>query len=79
VTIEKKSMKLLLKIIVVAGVTVVGISIIVVVNQARQSHKKIAQPAGELPTAISNYSRTFKLNTTTPLWSSPTNGTSSTN
>jgi hypothetical protein len=27
-----------------------------------------------LPTAMSNYSRTFKLNTTPPIWGQPTNG-----
>jgi hypothetical protein len=69
-------------ILVVAGVFVVSASVIVIVQQSRQPHKNYAPPEGaesELPTAISNYSKTFKLNTNQPLWTTPANGRNSTN
>jgi hypothetical protein len=60
--------------LLIAVLAMVGGSVIVILKPARQSHKKIAPPEGELPTAMSNYSRTFKLNTTPPIWGQPTNG-----
>jgi hypothetical protein len=77
-------MKSLLKtIVVVAGVVIVSVSVVVVVQQSRPPRKKIASPKGaaesELPTAISNYSKTFKLNTNPPLWITPANGRNATN
>jgi hypothetical protein len=77
-------MKSLLKTIVVAaGVAIVSVTVVVVVQPSRQPHKKVTPPANalesELPTAISNYSKTFKLNTNPPLWTTPANGRSTTN
>ncbi|MGH7977218.1 MAG: hypothetical protein ACREC8_11225 [Limisphaerales bacterium] len=81
-------MKSLLKIIVVAaGVAIVSATVVVIVQPSRQSHKKVAPlknapPEGaesELPTAISNYSKTFKLNTNPPIWTTPANGRNATN
>ncbi len=77
-------MKSLLKtIIVAAGVAIVSVTVVVVMQQSRQSHKKVTLPAGalesELPAAISNYSKTFKLNTNPPLWTTPANGRDATN
>jgi hypothetical protein len=74
-------------IVVAAGVAIVSVSIVVVVKPSRQPHKKVAplknaSPEGaesELPTAISNYSKTFKLNTNPPLWTTPANGRNATN
>ena len=70
-----------LKIILfVAGVAIVSVCIVAVVQSSRQPHKKvIAPPEGELPTAISNYSKTFKLNTNPPFWTTPANGRNATN
>lgn len=60
--------------LLIAVLAMVGGSVIVIMKQAGQSHKKIAPPEGELPTAISNYSKTFKLNTNPPIWTQPANG-----
>jgi hypothetical protein len=73
-------MKSPLKIIVVmAGVVIVSTSVIVIVQHSQQSHKKVIPPVSELPVAISNYSKTFKLNTNPPIWTTPANGRSATN
>lgn len=81
-------MKSLLKTIVVAaGVAIVSVTVVAIVQPSRQSHKKVvplknAPPEGvesELPRAISNYSETFKLNTNPPLWTTPANGRNTTN
>lgn len=73
-------MKSFLKtIVVVAGVAIVSVSIVVVVQQSRPAHKKVIQSQNELPIAISNYSKTFKLNTNPPLWITPANGRNATN
>jgi hypothetical protein len=66
-------MKSPLKIIIVmAGVAIVSASVIVLVHQSRPAHKTLVSPptAPEigLPTALSNYSKTFKLNTNPPVW-----------
>jgi hypothetical protein len=77
---QNNNMKSLLKTIVVAaGVAIVSASVVVVVQQSRQTHKKIAPAEGELPTAISNYSKTFILNTNPPIWTTPVNGRNTTN
>lgn len=70
-------------IMIIAGVVIVGSSVVVIM----QPHKKItplknASPEGaesELPAAISNYSKTFKLNTNPPIWTTPANGRNATN
>jgi hypothetical protein len=64
-------LKILLSIAVIA---MVGGSVTVLVVQSRQRQLKFPPPASQLPTAISNYSKTFKLNTSPPIWTQPTNG-----
>ena len=54
--------------ILVAAIAMIGISVIVIVRQSRSQQVKFAPPSNQLPTAISNYSKTFKLNTSPPLW-----------
>jgi hypothetical protein len=54
--------------IVVAVIAMVGGSLTVLVRQSQSAHRKFAPPASQLPTAMSNYSKTFKLNTSPPLW-----------
>jgi hypothetical protein len=58
--------------LLVAGVAVIGGSVTVLVIQSN-AHKVKFQPMPEsqLPTAISNYSKTFKLNTSPPIWAQP--------
>jgi hypothetical protein len=59
----------------IAGVAMVGSTITVLVVQANARKLKIQQPPeSQLPTAISNYTKTFKLNTSPPIWTQPTNG-----
>jgi hypothetical protein len=73
-------MKSLLKIMVVAsGIAVVSASVVVVVKQPRLPHSQVGPAGDPLPTAISNYSKTFKLNTNQPIWTVPANGRSTTN
>jgi hypothetical protein len=77
-------MKSPLKIIVVmAGVAIVSASVIVIVQQSRPAHRKIAAPEGvpgnELPAALRNYSKTFKLNTNPPVWPTAANERNTTN
>ncbi len=52
-----------------------GGSITVLVVQANARKVKFQPPPeSQLPTAISNYTKTFKLNTSPPIWTQPTNG-----
>jgi hypothetical protein len=60
--------------LLVAGVAVIGGSVTVLVIQSHSRPLKFPPPESELPTAISNYSKTFKLNTSPPIWTQPTNG-----
>lgn len=62
-----------------AAIAIVGASIIVMVNQPRRAQVKSAQAQDSLPTAISNYSKTFKLNTNPPIWPMSANGRNTTN
>ncbi|MGA9453592.1 MAG: hypothetical protein WBW41_19870 [Verrucomicrobiia bacterium] len=66
----KLKILLLIAVIAMAGSTV---TVLMVQSNAR---KMKTQPAAEsqLPTAISNYSKTFKLNTSPPIWTQSTNG-----
>ena len=57
--------------LLVAGVSVIGSSIFVLVIQPRSHLLKFPPPEGQLPAAISNYSKTFKLNTSPPIWAQP--------
>jgi hypothetical protein len=62
-------LKLLL---LIAGVAMVGstISVLVILSHPRQV--KFSPPSeSQLPTAMSNYSKTFKLNTSPPIWAQP--------
>lgn len=57
-----------LKILLLGAVmAVVGSSVTVLVIQSHQP-AKAGPPNDQLPTALSNYSKTFKLNTSPPLW-----------
>jgi hypothetical protein len=64
-------LKLLL---LVAGTSVVGSTIFVLVIQSHSRQLKLSSPESQLPTAISNYNKTFKLNTSPPIWGQNTNG-----
>lgn len=54
--------------LLVAGIAVAGSSVTILVVQSHQQHAKSVPPEEQLPTAMSNYSKTFKLNTSPPLW-----------
>ena len=57
------------------GLAVIGGGITVIVIQSHSRQLPILPPAGsQLPTAISNYTKTFKLKTSPPIWGQPTNG-----
>jgi hypothetical protein len=60
--------------LLVAGVSVIGSSIFVLVLQSHSHQLKFSPPESQLPTAISNYNKTFKLNTSPPIWGQTTNG-----
>jgi len=60
--------------LLVVGVSVIGSSIFVLVIQSHSRHLKFSPPESQLPTAISNYNKTFKLNTSPPIWGQTTNG-----
>jgi hypothetical protein len=73
-------MKSLLKIIVMAGVvTIISASVIVIVKQPRHARPKPAPAQDALPNALSNYSKTFKLNTNPPIWPTSANGRNTNN
>jgi hypothetical protein len=55
--------------LLVAAIAVAGGSVTVLLIQSSQHRQKTASPEyQQLPTAMSNYSRTFKLNTSPPIW-----------
>lgn len=63
--------------LLVAGVAVIGGSITVLVMQSNTRKVKFQPvPESQLPAAMSNYHKTFKLNTSPPIWAQPgiTNG-----
>jgi hypothetical protein len=60
--------------LLIAGVAVIGGSVTVLVIQSHSRPLNFSPPESQLPTAISNYSKTFKLNTSPPIWTQPTNG-----
>ena len=60
--------------LLVAGVAVIGSNVTVLVIQSRPHQLKFPPTESQLPAAISNYSKTFKLNTSPPIWAQPTNG-----
>jgi hypothetical protein len=58
--------------LLVAGVAVIGSSVTVLVIQSNSRKVKFqAVPENQLPAVISNYSKTFKLNTSPPIWAQP--------
>jgi hypothetical protein len=59
----KTKLLLLIALIAIAGGSV---TVLVVNSNARKERQ-----ASQLPTALSNYSQTFKLNTNPPLWPEP--------
>ena len=59
-------------ILLIAGVAVIGGSVTVLVIQSHSRPLKFpTTPENQLPAAISNYSKTFKLNTSPPIWTQP--------
>ncbi|HEX3855760.1 MAG TPA: hypothetical protein VHY30_00510 [Verrucomicrobiae bacterium] len=61
--------------LLIAVIAMVGGSVTVLVIQSNARKLKFQPtPESQLPTAISNYSKTFKLNTSPPIWTQPTNG-----
>ncbi len=60
--------------LLVTGASVIGSSIFVLVIQSRSHQLKFAPSESQLPTAVSNYNKTFKLNTSPPIWGQTTNG-----
>ena len=60
--------------LLVAGASVIGSSIFVLVIQSHSPQLKSSPTESQLPAAISNYSKTFKLNTSPPIWGQTTNG-----
>jgi len=57
--------------LLVAGVAVIGGSVTVLVIQSHSRPLKFSSPESQLPAAMSNYSKTFKLNTSPPIWTQP--------
>jgi hypothetical protein len=60
--------------LLVLGAGVIGGTITALVMQSRSPPVKFGPPVSPLPAAISNYSKTFKLNPSPPIWAQPTNG-----
>jgi hypothetical protein len=59
-------MKLKISILLlIAGITGASIAVVLIQSKARQQERN---QESQLPTAISNYSKTFKLNTSPPIW-----------
>lgn len=56
--------------LLIALIAVVGGSITVLVRDSK-ARKGRQTPPSQLPTALSNYNQTFKLNTNPPLWPEP--------
>jgi len=62
-------MKLKISILLlIAGITGASISVVVIQSNARRQQQFHAVQENQLPTAMSNYSKTFKLNTSPPIW-----------
>jgi hypothetical protein len=61
------------------ALVMVGSTVMVILKHPPQSPAKIVPTHEQLPTVLSNYSKTFKLNTNPPLWTAPNNGSSTTN
>ena len=72
-------MKLKISILLlIAGITGASVTVVVIQSNARKQQLRAVQE-NQLPTAMSNYNKTFKLNTSPPIWPSAkgiTNGNS---
>lgn len=60
--------------LLIAVMAMAGGGITVLVVQSRPRGLNFPAAENQLPAAISNYSKTFKLNTSLPIWTQPTNG-----
>ena len=58
----------------IAGLVMAGSTGIVIVMQPPHAAKSPLAPESQLPTTMSNYSKTFKLKTSPPIWGQATNG-----
>jgi hypothetical protein len=56
--------------LLIAFIAVAGSSVVVLVVNS-PARKERQAPPSQLPTALSNYNQTFKLNTNPPLWPEP--------
>jgi hypothetical protein len=66
-------------VIFAVALAMIGCSVMAILVQSRQTCKESVSPEEQLPAAISNYSKTFKLNTNPPIWKTPANGRNTTN
>ena len=61
-------------ILIITGIALAGITVTIVIIQSkegakrREAERQNAESADRLQSTLSNYSRTFKLNTNPPLW-----------
>ena len=61
-------------ILIIAGLAIAGATVTIIVIQSKDSAKQREierqkmKSADDLPNALSNYNKTFKLNTNPPLW-----------
>jgi outer membrane biogenesis lipoprotein LolB len=65
-------------VILAVALAMIGCSVMAILEQSRQPRKEYVSPEEQLPAAISNYSKTFKLNTNPPIWKTPANGRNTT-
>ena len=58
----------------ITGITLVASSVFILVIQTDDRKIRFAPPQNQLPSAISNFTKTFKLNPTPAIWAPSTNG-----
>ena len=58
----------------ISGIALVAGSIFILVIQTDNRTIRFAPPQNQLPAAISNYTKTFKLNPSPAIWAPSTNG-----
>ena len=58
----------------ITGIIMVAGSIFILVIRTDDRKIRFAPPQNQLPAAISNYSKTFKLNPSPAIWAPSTNG-----
>jgi hypothetical protein len=66
-------------IVLALALVMAGSTVVVILKQSHQSRGEFVPTEEQLPSAISNYSKTFKLNTNPPIWTPPANGSRTTN